>query len=94
MAMPSSAEEAIDMIVRLKYAKPLTKWILYWSALAIVLRFVVFRKRTNDFNNRVVSIIHAIVAIYFSAVCFTPEQHVDMFTKFKFEARTIDGMYV
>ena len=42
---------------------------LAWTLLYVLLRFGVFRKRTADFSNRVVSLIHAFVAIYMCARC-------------------------
>mmetsp|Transcript_25904 Transcript_25904/g.63761 ORF Transcript_25904/g.63761 Transcript_25904/m.63761 type:complete len:254 (+) Transcript_25904:82-843(+) len=71
MDMPGSPAEALDMLTRIKYAVPMTRWTCYWAVMFIVFRMVVFRKYTADFSNRVVSIVHAFVAIYYSYVTFS-----------------------
>jgi len=68
MAMP---QDAIDMLTRLKYAGPLSAWTCSWAAMFVVCRMIFFRKYSADFSNRVVSIVHAVAAIYYSAVTFT-----------------------
>jgi hypothetical protein len=40
-----------------------------WALLFILTRFVLLRRRTADFANRVVSFIHAVVAIYMCVRC-------------------------
>ena len=71
MAIPSSPQEAIDMFTRVKYAKPMTQWTVCWFVLFVACRAVFFRKYTADFSNRVVSIVHAVAAIYYSYVTFS-----------------------
>ena len=46
--------------------KPANEYILLWSALFFVCRFVLFRGKSADFANRIVSLIHALVAIVLS----------------------------
>lgn len=46
--------------------KPTNEYVVAWSLLFMVSRFVLFRKLSADFSNRVVSIIHALVAIVLS----------------------------
>jgi hypothetical protein len=64
-------QDAIDMLTRLKYAGPLSAWTCSWAAMFVVCRMIFFRKYSADFSNRVVSIVHAVAAIYYSAVTFT-----------------------
>ena len=45
---------------------PLT---LAWTSLYVLFRFVLLRKRTADFNNRLVSLIHALVAMKYCVAC-------------------------
>ena len=42
----------------------------YWAIMFLVCRVVLFRKFSSDFSNRVVSIVHAFAAIYYSYVTF------------------------
>lgn len=46
--------------------KPTNEYMMAWSALYMLTRFVVFRKCSADFANRIVSILHALVAIVLS----------------------------
>ena len=46
--------------------KPTNEYIAAWTALFFVSRFVLFRRFSADFANRVVSIIHALLAIVLS----------------------------
>lgn len=71
MAVPNTPQEAIDMFTRVKYAVPMTQWTCCWAALFVVCRVALFRKYTADFSNRVVSIVHAVAAIYYSYVTFS-----------------------
>lgn len=66
-----SAQKAIDMITRMEYAKPMTRWMCSWALMFVVFKVVFFRKYSADFSNRVVSIVHAVAAIYYSYVTFT-----------------------
>lgn len=59
------------MFTRVKYAVPMTQWTCSWAVMFVVCRAVFFRKYTADFSNRVVSIVHAVTAIYYSYVTFT-----------------------
>jgi len=54
-------------------------WFICWVTLFITLRFVIFRKRTADFSNRFVSIIHALIAIYLSLKSFKNGINFKMF---------------
>ena len=62
-------ENVMALLTRVKYAQEMTKWTFGWFLLFLAIRFGVFRRR-RDFANRVVSIIHAVVAIYYSYACF------------------------
>ena len=55
------------MEMRVKALKPTNEYVLAWSALFFACRFVFFRGRSADFANRVVSIVHALLAIVLSA---------------------------
>lgn len=46
--------------------KPTNEYIVAWTLLFMVSRFVLFRKTSADFANRVVSIVHALLAIVLS----------------------------
>jgi hypothetical protein len=71
MATSVPAPEAVmALLTRVKYAQEMTKWTVGWFLLFLVIRFACFRKYSADFANRVVSIIHAVVAIYYSYMCF------------------------
>jgi|TARA_B100001142_G_scaffold309062_1_gene341193 hypothetical protein len=52
-------------------ASSLTQWTLGWGLMFLLFRVGVFRKYSADFSNRVVSIIHAIVAVYYAYLTFT-----------------------
>ena len=67
---PPLPETVMALLTRVKYAKEMTNWTAGWFVLFLVCRLVFFRKHTHDFSNRVVSIIHAVVAIYYSYICF------------------------
>ena len=58
------------LLTRVKYASEMTGWTVGWFLLFAVIRLGFFRKYSADFSNRVVSIIHAVVAIYYSYLCF------------------------
>jgi len=68
-----SALSALDLDYLLKAGVPAMHRVLpltiAWTALYIVLRFVLLRRRSADFNNRVVSFVHALVAIHMCARC-------------------------
>lgn len=63
-------ENVMALLTRVKYAQEMTKWTVGWFLLFLAIRFGVFRRYSADFANRVVSIIHAVVAIYYSYACF------------------------
>ena len=63
-------ENVMALLTRVKYAQEMTKWTFGWFLLFLAIRFGVFRRYSADFANRVVSIIHAVVAIYYSYACF------------------------
>lgn len=71
MAKTPEPTDVMSMLSRVKYANEMTKWTVGWALMFVVFRLVVFRKHTADFSNRVVSIVHAVVAIYYSYVTFT-----------------------
>lgn len=47
----------------LSLAEPLAPFIAAWTSLYLLARFVLFRQRSADFANRVVSVVHALAAI-------------------------------
>ena len=71
MAKPSPPPPTVmALLTRVKYASEMTGWTVGWFLLFAVIRLGFFRKYSADFSNRVVSIIHAVVAIYYSYLCF------------------------
>lgn len=69
MAIKSSAKMTIDPM-SVKYANEMSQWTVFWGLMFVVCRFALFKKYSADFSNRVVSIVHAVVAIYYSYVTF------------------------
>mmetsp|Transcript_17294 Transcript_17294/g.56594 ORF Transcript_17294/g.56594 Transcript_17294/m.56594 type:complete len:269 (+) Transcript_17294:34-840(+) len=53
---------------RVQHMKPLTNLILGWTALFLVVRFVLFPRQTSRSANRIVSIVHAVVALYYATL--------------------------
>jgi hypothetical protein len=47
----------------LSLVEPLSPFIAAWTLLYLLARFVLFRQRSADFANRVVSVVHALAAI-------------------------------
>jgi hypothetical protein len=70
MDLANTAGEAMEMMTRIKYAVPMTKWTVYWAIMFLVCKGLFFRKYSADFSNRIVSIVHAFAAIYYSYVTF------------------------
>ena len=69
MAIKASAKMTIDPL-SVKYASEMSQWTVLWGLMWFVCKFALFRKYGADFSNRVVSIVHAVVAMYYSYLTF------------------------
>ena len=64
------APAVMSLLSRVEYAVEVATWTHYWMGLFVVCRSFLFRKYTPNFSNRIVSIVHAIAAIYYSVQTF------------------------
>jgi len=69
MAPKSSALDYENLLVAVPALQKVAPQAILWTVLYVALRFTALRKRTPDFTNRVVSLIHAVVAIFMCIRC-------------------------